>query len=124
MCLTNPSKQKIAEEDIICFKKLVFTLSNNKKNALSEHMGFVYEKGVFEKEVEIEFNVHNQIQRAYHSYVRNESRANAIFIIPKGAIYYTGKDNYEQTPVMASNTIMYWGRNNFINRFLLKFRKK
>ncbi len=66
------------------------------------------------------------LEQGYHSRMWNSVRSkDYLFIIPKGAEYYRGKENSHsslaQEDGYISNTIIYVGKNNSFNRKLAKF---
>lgn len=124
MCLTTKDPAiKIAEQDIIAYKRLEYPkvkfLQRLFKPSLAYPFSctwkhFIYKKGVHQPKVVLhpiddgddEYTVHD----GYHTFVSSD-HANAMFIIPKGAKYIEGWNNNDETNRnYVSETLVYVGK--------------
>ena len=110
----------IATVNIPAYKQL-------SKNGNSLMMDFYYYK--FWKNWKVKLNIHqdrfgSSLEQGYHSRMSNNSKCkDHLFIIPKNAEYYIGRENSHLFGIengYVSNTIIYLGQNNSFNRKLGK----
>ncbi len=121
--------QKVAEKNILVYKQL-------SRGNYSLHTNYKYKKGRVNPSITIESESGNYwedgywedgyvINKGYHS--RNSASTESkshLFIIPKGATYVEGGENEirKQPDGYVSSTIIFVGRNNFINKFIAKLK--
>lgn len=116
----------VATENMLCYKIL-------KDRGFSIGRGYKYRKGTTQSSINLvptpghylQTTQYVMVERGYHSYTPMWAlpyRRLNLFVIPKGASYYTGGDNraYPLDEVYVSSTIIYVGKNNWWNRFCAK----
>ena len=119
MCMLSdkPLVPFVSREDIIVYKKV---LKMDPDRVSSIHLYYDYHKGNREIKVKIEPSFlcgKHKISQGYHSFKNSKDArsfvgsiySGAVFIIPKGYLYYIGFDNDEKTPVYVSESISYLG---------------
>ena len=113
MCLERPSEKKVAEKNIICWKRL----SLGGKSIIQEYQ---YRAGKVQPQVDIKV-YRSIVEAGYHSWVDQQridswgqshgEKAKHLFVIPKGTVYYEGLENGGPLGY-TSETIVYLGHVN------------
>ena len=108
MCLDNISKKKTAILPLIVFKGIGWSRDVLPDSYRSGYQ-FKYLKGQETVKVEIAVDDEGEVNDGYHSYrfLINDASHNChgIFIIPRGASYYNGKNNGNTYGRCASSMI-------------------
>lgn len=109
MCLVKISEKKVAEDNILCWKRLY-------KGSMSIIRDHQYKTGVVQPTVELKV-YRGEIEEGYHSWV-DQARTDRygysgtkvyhLFVIPKGTTYYEGLEN-GGAKGYVSETIVYLG---------------
>jgi len=134
MCLLVNKEEAIitAKENIFCYKQLsAFGFSQPQKfkyelGKLNKHV-IINKKQADSRDVRIGNANYGEtlVEEGYHS--RNDSSIKDkthLFMIPKGTKYITGGENSSDRDNYVSETIIYLGRNNWINRLIAKIKYK
>lgn len=128
MCLTRISEQKIAENNIFCWKTLT-------DGNISIYNSYQYRLGVVQPSIKIKPTItiigDQIIEEGYHSWVNRPFRSklsnNSVYlcVIPKGTIYYQGMEN-SNAPGYTSETLVVLGpvEYNFFGQIGTWLRKQ
>jgi len=107
MCLhlETSSKSKKADKPIVVYKLLTY----KRGKALSWVHEYYYKPNTLQPKVKIN-KYSNYVEDGYHSRKNFFGQINnAVFVIPKGAEYYEGKENWSTIDNYVSDTIIYVG---------------
>ena len=119
MCfiLSEDSKPKIAEEDIICYKIVeTVVLSPDIEEVASLFTGYVYTLGELNPKVIIKVANSFSIDKGYHSYIKrlekswysssfSHHRELVECTIPKGTLYYANDHEYVSENIIINKIL-------------------
>lgn len=107
MCLNKltTTEPLTAQKNIFCWKRL----SENRHSYVQDY--YKYKIGSLQEKTESLKERYGDVDRGYHSWMKksykydSKRRANYLFVIPKGTLYFEGLENNTKPGYVSSNII-------------------